>query len=77
MLTSRRGFVLLALFTLFVASGGYLLFWPVGIDPESWTPPALRPWKSNDALIGATVLQKGLPGPEAVAIDAEGRLVTG
>ncbi len=74
---SRRGFVLLALLTVFVACGGYLFFWPVGIDPESWTPPALRPWMSNDALIGATVLQKALPGPEAVAIDAEGRLVTG
>src|SRR4030095_11152157 len=73
----RRGFLLLALATLFVACGGYLFFWPVGIDPESWTPPALRPWKRNDALMGATVLQKVLPGPEAVAIDSEGRLLTG
>jgi len=73
---SRRGFLLVALLTLFVACGGYLFFWPVGIDPESWTPPALRPWKSNDVLIGATVLQTALPGPEAVAIDGRlGRLV--
>ena len=26
---SRRGFLLLALLTLFVACGGYLFFWPV------------------------------------------------
>src|SRR4030095_15704992 len=73
----RRGFLLLALAMCVSACGGYLFFWPVGIDPESWTPPALRPWKRNDALMGATVLQKVLPGPEAVAIDSEGGLLTG
>lgn len=60
---------------------GYLLLWPVGIDPVAWTPPPdpglPAQCQGNAGLAAATLLAAELDGPEAIAIDAQGRLLTG
>ena len=62
---------------------GYLLLWPVSIVPVAWTPPPTPsleegPYARNEGLRGVQRLAEGLgQGPEAIAIDAEGRLLTG
>jgi sugar lactone lactonase YvrE len=56
---------------------GYLLFWPVPIEPESWTPPRAYRTSTNAQLAGVELLEATLPAPEAVTFDAEGRVVTG
>jgi sugar lactone lactonase YvrE len=75
----RFGKLLLALLVVVIA---YLLLWPVPIQPVAWTPPQapalagdyapneklanLQRWPLDDAH-----------GPEAVAVDADGRVYTG
>lgn len=57
---------------------GYLLLWPVKIDPEAWTPPAAPPLVPNDRLTSAERLGRGVgTGPEDVAVDREGRIYAG
>lgn len=67
---------------LFLFALAYLLFWPVAIEPVAWQPPyapqlrddyapnerlaALQRWSLVDAK-----------GPEAVAVDVDGRVYTG
>lgn len=65
-----------------LALAGWLLFWPVPIEPVAWQAPAPPPREGvlapNDRLRG--VERVGAPDvsrPEAVAFDAEGRVVTG
>lgn len=61
---------------------GYLLFWPVPIQPQAWQPPE-PPARSgvlaqNTHLEGAQrVLREQGFGGEAVALDAQGRVYTG
>jgi sugar lactone lactonase YvrE len=55
----------------------YLLFWPVPIEPESWTPPRAVKGSANGGLAGVELLEPLLPAPEAVTFDGEGRIVTG
>jgi sugar lactone lactonase YvrE len=60
----------------------YLLFWPIPLDLAAWRPPApptaTGPLARNDRLAGVEWIARGeLPGPEAVVIDARGRVVTG
>lgn len=61
---------------------GYLLAWPVAIDPASWEPPAAPATDSgvharNDRLAGVTRLAEGFGiGPEAVAFGSKGDMVT-
>jgi sugar lactone lactonase YvrE len=78
-------------FLLFVALVAivllYLLFWPVPISPQAWTPPPAPPLTGQyqqNSLLSTTerlALGKGTPGagfgPEDVALDAEGRIYTG
>lgn len=59
----------------------YLAAWPVPVDPVAWrapdapTDPAFGP---NDGFRGLERLAAGeLDGPEAIALDAQGRVVTG
>jgi sugar lactone lactonase YvrE len=72
------GLSVLGLFALLLA---YLLAWPVPIDPEAWHPPAAPrlagPFERNDVLAGAKRIALDLPGPESVAVDADGTLYTG
>ena len=67
----------------------YLLFWPVPISPQAWTPPPAPPltgqYQQNSRLAGVERLSLGTnatrPGtgfaPEDVALDAEGRIYAG
>ncbi|MGJ8670990.1 MAG: SMP-30/gluconolactonase/LRE family protein [Oceanococcus sp.] len=60
----------------------YLCFWPVEIDPAAWQP-SLAPlddprFAQNSLLQAAHPLAAGVGlGPEAVNVDAQGRVVTG
>lgn len=68
----------IAVVTLVIA---YLLFAPSPIDPRAWEPPPVSPltgaYAINDRLKATEWWAKQLVGPEAIAFDAEGRLVTG
>jgi len=60
----------------------YLLFWPVPIDPQAWTPPAAPPLEGdfavNDDLAAAERIGVGVGvGPETVSVDAQGRIYAG
>lgn len=61
----------------------YLLAWPVPIDPARWQPPEPPSTTdgvhaANDRLRGIERLAEGFgAGPEAIAFDDEGRLLTG
>lgn len=70
--------ILLVLLFLF----GYLLFWPVPINPVAWTPPPAPayagPYAPNDALAKVELLGVNVgEGPETVTPDAQGRMVVG
>jgi len=57
----------------------YFLLWPVPIEPVAWTAPPnpgyTGPFEPNDRLKGIESLPVGdNHGPEAVAVDAEGRI---
>jgi sugar lactone lactonase YvrE len=77
MARSRRRVIWTSLFLMLLLAAAYLAFWPVKMDPESWTPPRAPTWKPNDALAGAVWMHKELAGPEAIAFDPAGRVVTG
>jgi sugar lactone lactonase YvrE len=61
----------------------YLLAWPVGVAPVSWTPDPARPLEGelapNELLATLETIKVGprFHGPEDVAVDAEGRIYTG
>ncbi|MEM7373954.1 MAG: SMP-30/gluconolactonase/LRE family protein [Bacteroidota bacterium] len=78
----KRLFLLLGLLTGLIL--GYLLFWPVDIDPASWTPPAAPDleqgtYAANDKLASAELLSTEPfgAGPEDVAIDSNGFIYGG
>lgn len=58
----------------------YLLFWPVSVSPESWTPPEppllTGAYAPNDALAGVETLSAGKT-PESVAVNSAGDVFTG
>jgi sugar lactone lactonase YvrE len=60
----------------------YLLFWPVPISPQAWTPPSAPAldgqYQQNSLLAGVERLSLG-PGnaPEDVALDRENRIYAG
>lgn len=60
-----------------VALLGWLFFWPIDEAPMAWVPPPLVEAPLNEALKTAEWLHRELPGPEAIAFDAEGGLITG
>ncbi|MGQ0585705.1 MAG: SMP-30/gluconolactonase/LRE family protein [Gammaproteobacteria bacterium] len=71
--------VVSAVFTLFLA---YLLLWPTGMDPVSWTPPKAPElagvYAPNDKLKAITRFAEGVGrGPEAVVVDADRNVYTG
>lgn len=63
----------------------YLLFWPVAISPQAWTPPAAPEltgqFQRNSQLSGVERLSIVAGGtgfaPEDIAIDAHGRIYAG
>src|SRR2546422_1356029 len=59
----------------------YFAFWPAPVDPVAWTPPPAPgyggPFARNDRLAAMERLSLGADhGPEAVALDAAGRIYT-
>jgi sugar lactone lactonase YvrE len=71
--------IVLAVLAALVA---YLLLWPTGLEPVAWTPPPAPPLEGvyayNEKLKGIQKLAPGLgAGPEAVNVDAVGRIYTG
>jgi len=59
----------------------YFAVWPVPVDPVAWTPPPapayVGPFARNERLTAMERLSFGADhGPEAVALDAAGRLYT-
>lgn len=75
----RRALVGLGVVGLLVI--GYLFLWPSPIEPRAWEPPPPKPMTGafalNERLKGVEWWAKALIGPEAIAIDAKGQLVTG
>lgn len=62
-----------------LAIAGYLLFWPVPIEPVSWqaqTPPGYTgPYEPNTRLAGLQTIDTGAEfGPEHIAIGPDGKL---
>jgi sugar lactone lactonase YvrE len=73
--------VLRTALAVLVAVLAYLAFWPVPVEPVAWRPapalinPAFAP---NDGFRGLErVGEEDLRGPEAVTVDADGRVLTG
>jgi sugar lactone lactonase YvrE len=83
MTKSKRFFLFLAALT--VAKVLYLLFWPVPISPQAWSPPPAPSltgqYQQNSKLAGTERLALVAPGtgfaPEDVALDAENRIYAG
>jgi sugar lactone lactonase YvrE len=76
----RRLFNALGLVALALAA--YLLFWPVPIDPVSWSPPESAgytgPHARNERLAGLTAISIAPEiGPEHIAFGPDGKLYTG
>jgi sugar lactone lactonase YvrE len=63
-------------------SAGYLLLWPVPIDPVAWSPPRdagyTGPHAANDRLSAVTVISVAPEvGPEHIDFGPDGKLYTG
>lgn len=70
------------LILILLVLAGYLLFWPVPVEPVAWdapeTPALEGPYAVNDQLGRVHRLAAGEGrGPEDVAVDKEGRLYVG
>lgn len=71
-----------ALPVVLVVLAGYLLLWPVPVDPAAWDAPEAPKlsgvYEPNEALLAAQqmILPDGL-GPEDVALDAQGHAYVG
>ncbi|MBM7063192.1 SMP-30/gluconolactonase/LRE family protein [Pseudomonas sp. UL073] len=69
------------LLLLVLAALAYLLFWPTPLRPVAWQPGPLPDasgvWAPNARLDAAVLEQAGLPGPDTVVVDAEGRRYSG
>ena len=61
-----------------LAGAGYLLAWPVAIDPVAWDPPVAPAVAPDDRLRAIErIARSELEGPEYIEVDTAGRLVTG
>ena len=74
--------ILRVILALIVAGLAYLLFFPVPINPGTWTPPAAPTltgqYQQNDRLAQVQKLSIGDGhSPEDVALDAQGRIYAG
>src|SRR5262245_14191968 len=76
----KRIVILRVLITAVVGIAGYLLFWPVPIDPVAWNPPAPDTsgvYAENNELAKIERLPVNSLAPEDIAIDSQGRIYTG
>lgn len=79
-LTKPRALAL-SMVGLLLAVLGYLLFWPVAIEPTSWSPLPIPPLEGPLAPNARLARFERLPidggvGPEKLIVDDEGRIVT-
>jgi hypothetical protein len=75
----KRIVILRVLITAIIGIVGYLLFWPVPIDPVAWNPPAPDTsgvYAENNELARIERLSVNSFAPEDVAIDSQGRIYT-
>lgn len=80
--SARRGRLKRFVFVALALAVGYLVLWPVPIDPVGWEPPAVPamtgPLEPNEALRSAERLGVGaVEGPEDVAVAEDGRMLVG
>jgi sugar lactone lactonase YvrE len=72
---------ILVLMLAFIAAAlGYLLFWPVPIDPVAWAPssaPQLTGIYQPNSLLASIERMEVGPWPEDLAFDRQGRIYTG
>jgi sugar lactone lactonase YvrE len=73
--------ILLGLLVVVVVIAGYFAFWPVPIEPCAWVAPPdpgyTGEFAANERLKGLELINiAGCHGPEAVAIDGQGRIYT-
>lgn len=61
------------LLILVVIFGGYLLWWPTGLNPKSWTAPPVQPL--TFAVTPTEILARDATGPAAIFVDAQGELI--
>lgn len=85
----KKSRLILATLVLFAVPILYLLFWPVPISPQAWSPSAAPTltgeYQQNSTLANTTRLSLGTEGqgpgngyaPEDVAFDATGRIYAG
>jgi hypothetical protein len=76
----KRIVIFRVLLTAIIGIAGYLLFWPVPIDPVAWNPPAPDAsgiYAQNNELAKIERLPINSLGPEDVAVDGQGRIFTG
>ncbi|HKP38483.1 MAG TPA: SMP-30/gluconolactonase/LRE family protein [Pyrinomonadaceae bacterium] len=73
--------ILRLLVTLVVGGIGYLLLWPVPIDPVAWNPPTAPEltgiYAQNNELAKTERLNVNSEAPEDVAFDSQDRIYTG
>lgn len=75
--------ILISTLVLVAAITGYLLTWPVPIQPAAWTPPPAPsltegPYAYNEKLKDIERMADGYGvGPEGVNVDAEGSIYAG
>src|SRR2546423_5719903 len=73
--------ILRLIITLVFGLIGYLLFWPVSIDPVAWNPPAAPElagvYAQNNDLAKIERLRVNGFAPEDVAIDSQDRIYAG
>jgi sugar lactone lactonase YvrE len=67
----------IAVAATFAALLAYLSLWPVPIAPVAWTPSPATRIEENDRLAAAARIGAELEGPEDIAFDRDGRLLTG
>jgi len=71
-----------AVIVVFIIMAGYLLLWPVPVDPAPWNPPEAPPlegvYEPNHKLAGIEKIGKGVGvAPEDVDVDMKGRIYGG
>lgn len=73
--------ILRLLITATIGIVGYLMFWPVPIDPVAWNPPPAPElsgvYAQNKDLATTVRLALNQKGPEDVAFDKQDRIYTG
>ncbi|MEK7485395.1 MAG: SMP-30/gluconolactonase/LRE family protein [Planctomycetota bacterium] len=78
---TKRKKVILRVSLLLLTFLLYLLFWPVPVDPEAWTPPVALPYEGDYALNSKLEAIERIPvsgeGPETIILDNQQQIYAG